>query len=121
MPLDDEGEQCIRQVVGSLLWYARVVDPTFLFALSTIAQEQANPTDKTMQHVKQRLDYMHSNPMAKIQFQALDMILNIHSDASYLSPGKGRSRAGGYFSLEACLATANLSGSMETFTLRVLS
>ena len=27
------------------------------------------------------------------------MILNIHSDASYLSAGKGQSRAGGYFFL----------------------
>ena len=27
------------------------------------------------------------------------MILNVHSDASYLLAGKGRSRAGGYFFL----------------------
>ena len=37
--------------------------------------------------------------MAKIRFRASDMILDIHSDASYLSAGKGRSRAGGYFFL----------------------
>jgi hypothetical protein len=76
-----------------------VVDLTILFALSAIAQEQANPTDKTMQRVKQLLDYMHTNPTAKIRFRSSDMILNIHSDASYLSAGKGRSRAGGYFFL----------------------
>jgi len=70
MPLDDEGEQYIRQVVGILLYYAHAVDLTILFALSAIAQEQANPTDKTMQRVKQLLDYMHSNPMAKIRFWA---------------------------------------------------
>ena len=57
-----------RYLVGSLLYYAWAVDLTILFALSAIAQEQANPTDKTMQRVKQLLDYMHSNPMAKIRF-----------------------------------------------------
>ena len=66
--LDAKGEQYIRQVVGSLLYYACVVDLTILFALSAIAQEQANPTDKTMQRVKQLLDYMHSNPSARIRF-----------------------------------------------------
>ena len=66
MPLDVAGAQYIRQVVGSLLYYARAVDLTILFALGAIAQEQANPTDKTMQRVKQLLDYMYSNPMAKI-------------------------------------------------------
>jgi len=67
-PLDDQGEQYIRQVVGSLLllYYARAMDVTILFALSTIAQEHANPTEKTMQYFKQPLDYMHSNPMVKI-------------------------------------------------------
>ena len=55
-PLDDEGGQYIRQVVGSVLDYARVVNLTILFALSTIAQEQANPTDRTMQRLMQLLD-----------------------------------------------------------------
>ena len=52
-----------------------------------------------MQRVRQLLDYMHTNPNAIIRFYASDMILNVHSDASYLSAGKGRSRAGGYFFL----------------------
>ena len=37
--------------------------------------------------------------MAKIRYKASDMVLNIHSDASYLSAPKARSRAGGYFFL----------------------
>jgi hypothetical protein len=45
------------------------VDLTILFALSVIAQEQANPTDKTMQRIKHLLDYMHSDPMAKKGFE----------------------------------------------------
>ena len=42
---------------------------------------------------------MHSNPNAIIRFYASDMVLNVHSDASYLMAAKGRSRAGGYFFL----------------------
>ena len=42
---------------------------------------------------------MHTTPTAVIHFRASNMILNVHSDASYMSAGKGRSRAGGYFFL----------------------
>ena len=42
---------------------------------------------------------MHTNPNAIIQFRASDMVLNIHSDASYLTASQGRSRAGGYLFL----------------------
>jgi hypothetical protein len=40
---------------------------------------------------------MWTNPNAKIRYRASSMILNVHSDASYLSAPKARSRAGGYF------------------------
>ena len=72
---------------------------TILMALSAIAAEQAKPTQRTMQRIWHLLDYMHSNPNATIRFRAPDMILNIHSDASYLTATKGRSHAGGYFFL----------------------
>ena len=72
---------------------------TILLALSNIASEQVNPTEKAMKRVCQLLDYMATHPEAKIRFCASDMILNIHSDASYLSEAKDRSRAGGYFFL----------------------
>ena len=85
--------------MGSFLYYARAVDLTILHALSEIASQQANPTEKTIQRVNQLLDYMHSNPSAVIRFYASDMVLNVHSDASYLTAAKGRSRAGGYFFL----------------------
>jgi hypothetical protein len=39
------------------------------------------------------------HPNAKIRYRASDMILNVHSDASYLSAPKARSRAGDYFFL----------------------
>ena len=51
-PLDKGGEQYIQQVVGSLLYYARAVDLTILFALSAIAAEQSSPTTNTMQRTQ---------------------------------------------------------------------
>ena len=72
---------------------------TILLAVSAIASNQANQTQATMKRVRQLLDYMASHPKAIIRYYASDMILNVHSDASYMSAGKGRSRAGGYFFL----------------------
>jgi hypothetical protein len=53
----------------------------------------------TMKRVNQFLDYMWMHPDAIIRYRASDMILNVHSDALYLSAPKARSRAGGYFFL----------------------
>jgi hypothetical protein len=45
----------------------------------------------------QLLDYLAHNADAKVLFHASDMILNIHSDALYLSEAKARSRVCGHF------------------------
>ena len=42
---------------------------------------------------------MASNPDAKIRYYASDMVLNVHSDASYLTASRARSRASGHFFL----------------------
>jgi len=97
--LDKAGKKRIQGVIGSFLYYARAVDPTILMALSAIAADQANPTERTQKRVTQFLDYMATHPDARIRFRASDMVLNVHSDASYLSAPKARSRAGGYFFL----------------------
>ncbi len=96
--LDEAGKKHVQQIVGSFLYYAWAVDPTILMALSEISSQQAAPTDNTMKRVNRFLDYMWTHPDAIIWYRASDMILNIHSDASYLSAPKARSRASGYFS-----------------------
>eukprot|EP00804_Cyclotella_cryptica_P000097 CCRYP_013741-RA/>CCRYP_013741-RA protein AED:0.45 eAED:0.45 QI:0/0/0/1/0/0/2/0/125 len=48
---------------------------------------------------KQFLDYTATHPDAEIRYHASDMILNVHSDASYLSVPNARSRAAGIFFL----------------------
>ena len=52
-----------------------------------------------MDEVQQLLDYLASNTNATIWYHASGMILFIHSDASYLSVTKARSRASGVFFL----------------------
>ena len=72
---------------------------TILSALSEIASQQTAPTEKTMERVNTFLDYMATHPDAVIRYWKYDMVLNIHSDASYLTAPKARSRAGGHFFL----------------------
>ena len=42
---------------------------------------------------------MTTHPNAKLRYYASDMVLNVHSDASYLSAPNARSRAAGYYFL----------------------
>ena len=65
-----------------------------LAALGSLASQQANPTENTMKKVKQFLDYAATHQDATITYRSSNMIIAVHSDASYLSETKGRSRAG---------------------------
>ena len=84
-PLDKKGILNIQKIVGSILYYARAVDSTVLIGLSSITVEKTKATEKTHSRCHQLLDYLVSNPDAKIRFYKSDMIMNIHLDASYLS------------------------------------
>jgi hypothetical protein len=82
---DAKGIKRIQKIMGSILYYAQAVDRTVLMALSSITVKQTKTTEKTMDRCRHLLDYLATNEMAKIRFHASVMILNIHSDASYLS------------------------------------
>jgi hypothetical protein len=94
-------QQClmIQKVTGSVLYYARAVDPTVLMPLNDIATEQTKATEKTQAATNQLLDDMATYPDATIRYHASDMILHIHSDASYLKVSNARSHLGGLFFL----------------------
>jgi hypothetical protein len=64
---------------------------TVLAALGTIAIKKTKATQKTKDRIIQLLDYLASNQDAKVRFHASDMVMNIHSDASYLSELGARS------------------------------
>jgi hypothetical protein len=59
--------------------------------------EQRQATEKTQAATSQFLDYLATHPDATIRYHALDMILHINSDASYLSVSNAHSRLGGLF------------------------
>jgi hypothetical protein len=94
-------QQCltIQKVAGSVLYYARAVEPTVLMPLNDIATEQTKETAKIQAATNQLLDYLATHPDATIRYHASDMILHIHSDASYLSVSNARSRLVGLFFL----------------------
>jgi hypothetical protein len=95
--LDKKGIKRVQKIVGSILYYTQAVNITVLMALSTIAVNQTKASKRTMEQCTQLLDYLAHNADAKVHFHASDMILNIHSDAFYLSEAKARSRACGHF------------------------
>ena len=68
-------------------------------ALNSIASQQSKPTQLTLHQVIHFLDYITTHPSAIIRYYASNMKLNIHSDESYLSEPKGRSRVAGHYFL----------------------
>ncbi len=95
--LDAKGIKCAQKIVGSILYYAQAVNMAVLMALSYIVVKQMKATEKTMEQCTQLLDYLLGHAGAKVRFPASDMILNIHSDVSYLLEAKTCSRACGHF------------------------
>ena len=98
-PVTDKERRWIQSVIGSLLYYARAVDPTLLPAINTIAMQQTIATENTIKATKQLLDFVATYPNSALTYTSSDMILHVHSDASYLSAPKARSRVAGYFHL----------------------
>jgi hypothetical protein len=95
--LDKVGIKKGQKIVGSILYCARAVDMTVLIALSTIAAKQTISTKPTLERRTQMLDCLVHNANTKVRFQASDMIMNIHLDASYLSEAKACSQTCGHF------------------------
>ena len=68
-------------------------------ALSTLASEQSKAIAQTINNLHQLLDYLVTHIDATIRYYAYEIILNVHSDVSYLSARYLRSRSSGYFLL----------------------
>jgi hypothetical protein len=85
-----------------------------LTALGSIATQQANPTKNTMIKVKQFLDYTSTYPNAIVTYQASDMVLAAHSDASYLSEANACSQAGGHLFMSSNTPHPHNNGAVLT-------
>ena len=64
--VNEERRRLVQQVVGSILYYGKGPDLTTLVALSTLASEQSKATEKTVGNMEWLLDYLATNPDAKI-------------------------------------------------------
>ncbi len=100
-PLDANNKKFNMQVCGKFLFLGRAIDSTILCPVSTIAAQSSQPTEETMLHTQQLLDYLASQEEAVLTYNASNMILAVHSNASYLSEPKARSCAGGHFFLSS--------------------
>ena len=84
-----------QAIVGSLLYYARGVDPTILPALNMVATLQANPTQYVAAAALRLLQYCARNPNNCITFHSCEIVLQ--SNASYLSRNNARLVANAIF------------------------
>jgi hypothetical protein len=75
--------------------------------INVLASEQSKSTAVTADKVIKLLNYCNTHPERKIRYHASDMILHIHSDASYLSENEAKSRAGEFFYMGSSTNTDN--------------
>ena len=97
--VDAKTKKFIQQVCGKFLFLGRAVDSTLLCPISAIASQSSTPTEETLEQTHHLLDYLATQEEAVLTYNASEMVLAVHSDASYLSEPKARSRAGGHFFL----------------------
>jgi hypothetical protein len=97
-PLSKDEKKYIQQIIGTLLYCGQAVDATILVGLSSLASAQSLPTKDTMQQTHHLLDYVANHPDAILSYAKSNMILSIHSNASYLSEPKTQSRTSGHSS-----------------------
>jgi hypothetical protein len=105
-PLASESDKkTLQSVVGTLLYYARAVDPSICTAVHQLGSVQSQPTENDMQKMDRLLQYVSTHPNNGIRYYASNMILQLMSDASYLSRPKARSVCGGfgYFGLPTAI------------------
>jgi hypothetical protein len=116
-PLTESQNTLLQKITGKNLYFARAVDPTMLVTLSALASQQTKGTEHTMDDAIKFLNYCTTHPNATIRYSTSDMILQCHSDASYLSEPKARSRAGGLFYMgSANIGNAALNGAVLAST-----
>ena len=100
--LNNKAKQFIQQVCSKFLFLGRAVDSTLLCPISAIASQSSKPTKDMMRQTLQLFNYLATQEDAVLPYHASNMVLAVHTNASYLSKKpKSRSRAGGHFFLSS--------------------
>jgi hypothetical protein len=97
----------LQQLGGTLLYYARAVEPTLIMPVNVFASEQTKATAATADKTIKLLNYSTTHPETNLNYHVSDVILSIHRDVSYLSEREAKSRAGGFFYMGSNTDKAN--------------
>jgi hypothetical protein len=89
-----------RYAASSYSLVEQLIAPIFC-PISAIALLSSKPTEDTMQQALQLLDCLATQEDAVLSYHASNMVLAVHSDASYSSKPKAQSQAGGHFFLSS--------------------
>jgi hypothetical protein len=100
-PLNPAQVLFVQEVVGVFLYYSRAVDLLMITAINKIGSRQAGADVTILGDIERFLQYASRWDSNVMRIHGSNMILNVHSDASYLSETKARSRAGAFM----CMGT----------------
>ena len=90
----EEDKKLLQSVIGTLLYYSRAVDPSICTAVHALGSVQSKPTKNDMLNMHRLLQYVSTHQNIGIRYYASNMILQIMSDASFLSRPMARSVMG---------------------------
>ena len=88
---DKNATNIIQSIVGIMLYYARLVYLTMLKEINGIFRVQSRPTWDTEEKARMLLDYASTYPYAILRYKDSDMVLDVDSDATYLTMPKAQS------------------------------
>ena len=92
--------QELQEITGTFRWYADAIDSTMSMPVSSLSTDTNNvERSELFRRKNQFLNYAATHPNAILKYKASGMHLWAHTDASYLSESKARSRAGGVYFL----------------------
>jgi hypothetical protein len=89
--ISQERAHRIQEIVGVFLYLARALDHTHLHAVTRVAALQSRPTEAVAAAAEQLLHYAATWPEAELVYHASDMVLRVHSEASFNSEPNARS------------------------------
>jgi hypothetical protein len=95
-PASPTQQSFLRQAIGIFRYYADAIDSSISLVLSKLAVQQQHPTLATMATLDRMLNYIATFPNASIIYRPSDMQLAVHSDESYNSEPRARSRSAGF-------------------------
>ena len=95
--LEKKSTKRIQSIVGTIVYYARSVDPTMLRAINEILRVQSRPTRDTEEKERMVLDYASTYLNEILCYKAIDMYLHVDSDTSYLTTPEARRFYAGHF------------------------